>query len=54
VVAKVRGILAVNKQKSHRFSMEMFNLKKQNEVEGKVKYHVEVSNRFCSIGRFGC
>jgi hypothetical protein len=35
VVEKVREILAVSKQKSHRFHMEMFNLKKLNEVEGK-------------------
>jgi hypothetical protein len=28
VVAKVREILAVNKQRSHTFNMEKFNLKK--------------------------
>jgi hypothetical protein len=27
----------VNKQRSHRFHMEGFNLKKLNEVEGNVK-----------------
>jgi hypothetical protein len=32
VVAKVRERLAVNKQRSHRFHMERFNLKKLNEV----------------------
>jgi hypothetical protein len=26
--------------------MEMFHLKKLNEVEGKQKYRVEISNRF--------
>jgi hypothetical protein len=46
VVAKVRRRLAVNKQRSHRFHVERFNLKKLNEVEGKEQYHVEVSNRF--------
>jgi hypothetical protein len=35
VVAKVRERLAVNKQRSQRFHMERFNLKKLNEVEGK-------------------
>jgi hypothetical protein len=35
VVAKVRERLAVNKQRSHIFHMERFNLKKLNEVEGK-------------------
>jgi hypothetical protein len=43
----------VNKQRSHRFHMERFNLKKLNKVEGKEKYRYEVSNRFCSFGRFG-
>jgi hypothetical protein len=35
VVAKVKGRLAVNKQRSHRLHMKMFNLEKLNEVEGK-------------------
>jgi exonuclease III len=35
VVAKVRERLAANKQRSHRFHMERFNLKKLNEVEGR-------------------
>jgi hypothetical protein len=35
VVAKVRERLVVNKQKSHRFHMERFYLKKLNDVEGK-------------------
>jgi hypothetical protein len=34
VVAKVGEGLAVNKQRSHTFHMEMFNLKMLNEVEG--------------------
>jgi lipoate-protein ligase A len=29
--------------------MERFNLKKVNEVEGKEKYRVEVSNRFAGL-----
>jgi hypothetical protein len=29
----------------HRVHMERFNLKKLNEVEGKVQHHVEISNR---------
>jgi hypothetical protein len=48
VVAKVRERLAVSKQRSHRFHMERFNLKKLNDVEGNEKYHVEVSNRFAA------
>jgi hypothetical protein len=53
VVAKVRERLAVNKQRSHKFHMERFCLEKLDEVEGKEQFHVEVSNRFCSFGRFG-
>jgi hypothetical protein len=29
--------------------MERFNLKKLNDVEGKEKYRVEVSNRFPAL-----
>jgi hypothetical protein len=32
---QVRERLAVNKQRSQRFDIERFNLKKLNEVEGK-------------------
>jgi hypothetical protein len=49
VVAKIRERLAVNKQGSYKFCMERFNLKKLNEVEGKEKYCVEVSNRFAAL-----
>jgi hypothetical protein len=41
VVARVRERLAANKQRSHRFHMERFNLKKLNEVEGKGQFRVE-------------
>jgi hypothetical protein len=49
MVAKIRERIAVNKQGSHKFQMERFNLKKLNEVEGKEKYPVEVSNRFAAL-----
>jgi hypothetical protein len=48
-VANVRERLAVNKQRSHRFHMERFNLKKLNEAEGKEKYRVEVSSRLADF-----
>jgi hypothetical protein len=44
VVAKVRERLTVNKQRTHRFRKERFNLKKLKEVEGKEQYRVEVRN----------
>jgi hypothetical protein len=49
VVVKVRERLAVNKQRSHRFDMERFNLKKLNDVESKEQFCVEVSNRFAVL-----
>jgi hypothetical protein len=49
MVAKVRERLAVNKQRSQRFDMERFNLKKLNGVEGKEQFRVEVSNRFAGF-----
>jgi hypothetical protein len=42
VVAEVKEWLAVNKQRSQRFHMERFNLKKLHEVQGTERYHVEV------------
>jgi hypothetical protein len=49
----LRGVallsLAVSKQETHRFHMEMFNLKKLKEVEGKVQFRVEVSNRYAAL-----
>jgi hypothetical protein len=48
VVAKVRDRLEVNKQTTHRFHMERFNLKKLNEVD-KAQYHIENSNRFAAL-----
>jgi hypothetical protein len=52
VVAKVGERLAVNKQRSHRFHMERFNLKKLNDVEGKEQFRVKVSNRFAALEDF--
>jgi hypothetical protein len=49
VVAKIREQLTVNKQGSHKFHMESFSLNDLNEVEGKEKYRVEVSNRFAAL-----
>jgi hypothetical protein len=42
VVAKVRERLSVNKQRSQRFDMKRFDLKKLNDVEDKEQFRVEV------------
>jgi hypothetical protein len=39
----------VNEQRSQRFDMERFKLKKLNEAEGKEQFRVEVSNRFTAL-----
>jgi hypothetical protein len=49
VMAKVREILTMNKQTSHRFYIERFSLNKLNEVGGKEQFRVEVSNRFAAL-----
>jgi hypothetical protein len=41
--------LAESKQRLYSFPMEMLNLKKLNEVEGKEKYRFEDSNRFAAL-----
>jgi hypothetical protein len=46
---EISNEIAVNKQRSHMFAVEMFNLKKLNKVEGKEKHHVGVSNRFAAL-----
>jgi hypothetical protein len=43
VVAKVRERPALNKQRSQRFDMERFNLRKLNDIEGKEQFRVEAS-----------
>jgi hypothetical protein len=48
-MAKVRERLAVNKQRSHRFHMERFNLKELNKVEGKEQFRVEVLTKFAAL-----
>jgi hypothetical protein len=39
----------VNKKGSHKFHLERYNLMKLNDVEGKEKYRVKVSNRFAAL-----
>jgi hypothetical protein len=49
VVAKLRDRLAVNKQRSHRFDMERFNIKELNQVKGKEQFRAEVSSKFAAL-----
>jgi hypothetical protein len=52
VLVKLRQRPAVNKQRSNRYHMESFNLKKLNETEGKEHHHIDVSNRFATSEDF--
>jgi hypothetical protein len=48
-VAKLRERLAVSKHAAHRCHMERFDLKKFNDLEGKVQYGIEISNIFIAL-----
>jgi hypothetical protein len=50
---KLEG-LAMNKQRTNRFHMETFSLKKLYDVEGKNKYHFQVLYRYVDLGDFCC
>jgi hypothetical protein len=41
--------LSVSKQAVQKFGVERFNLKKLNDVEVKVQYHVELPTRFAAF-----
>jgi hypothetical protein len=49
MLAKFREKLATNKQRTQRFHIERFNLKKLNEVEGKKQFHVEAPKGFAAL-----
>jgi hypothetical protein len=51
-VAKVRGRLAVSKQTTKTFNIDIFNVKKLYDVQSKEKYWVKIKNRFISWGNF--
>jgi hypothetical protein len=52
MVIKDRERLAVSKQKTHKFHMEILNLKKLKEVEDKEEYWVKSSNRCVTLENF--
>jgi hypothetical protein len=45
-----RERLQATQETTHRSRMEMFNIRKLNEVAGKERYQVEISNRFVVLG----
>jgi len=48
-VAQVRQSLEVSKQAAQKFDAERFNFRKQNGMEFREQYQIEISNRFASL-----
>jgi hypothetical protein len=49
VVSRVRERLAVNTQRSHKFHMERFHLKKLNKVQDNEQYYFDILNSFTAL-----
>jgi hypothetical protein len=49
VVAKVRERLAVIKQAAPKLDMEIFNLRKLNDLEVRKQCRIEITNRFAAL-----
>jgi hypothetical protein len=49
VVAQVGERLKVSKQAAQKFDAERFNFRKQNGMEIRKQYQIEISNRFASL-----
>jgi hypothetical protein len=49
VVARFRESLAVRKQAAQRFDGEKFNLRQLDDLEVRIQYRIEVTNRFAAL-----
>ena len=49
MVAKVRKRFAASKQAAQNFDVEMFNLRKINELQFSKQYRIKISKRFSSL-----
>ena len=49
MVAKVRERLTVSQQAAKKFDVEIFNLRKQSELEVRKLYQIKISNRFTNL-----
>ena len=49
MVLIVRERLAVSKQAAQKFDVERFNLRKQDELEVRKQYQIEITNRFAAL-----
>jgi hypothetical protein len=49
VIAKVRERLVVSKQEAQKFDVEIFNLRKLNELYVREQYHIKFSNKLAAL-----
>jgi hypothetical protein len=49
MVAEVREKLAVIKQAAQKFDVEIFNVRKLNELEVRKQYQIKISNRYAAL-----
>ena len=49
MVLTVRERLAVSKQEAQKFDVERFNLRKQDELEVRKQYQIEITKRFVAL-----
>jgi predicted dithiol-disulfide oxidoreductase (DUF899 family) len=49
VIAKARERLAVSKQASQKFDVEIFNRRKLNELEVRKRYQFEITNSYAAL-----
>jgi hypothetical protein len=52
VVTKAREKCAVSKQAAQKFDAERFNLRKLNELEARIQYQINISDRFAALENF--
>ena len=50
MAARVRERLAVSKQATQKFDVKRFNLKEISDLQVRVQYQIEISNRFVVLG----
>ena len=46
---KARERVAVSKEVSQKFDVEIFNHRKLNELEVRKEYHIKILNRFAAL-----
>jgi hypothetical protein len=50
VDSKVKERITVSKQAAQKFNVKRFNLRKQNKLQVRKQYHVEISKSSAALG----